>query len=297
MFGRGLGVRALGAAAGVAVSLGVACGSASDYPFDEDPLLTVSAGGSGAGSQASGGSGNGDAGRGNAGGATGGANGEAGRSAGGVGSTGAGGLATGGAGSGGDSSAGGSGSGTAGGEAGTGTEGGAGGEGPTVDCTLRGEDARGFDGHCYVFEATKLTFAEAVAACQDREAHLVTISSEGRSLSQFLAENTFVWQLADATPVWIAATDGKGPHQDGDGTFSTWLTDEEMLFDNWSSGQPNNASSACQENDPCSCNDGACYEHCGFLWATAGNQLDAVPGWNDRLCEHRIGYVCEWDGG
>jgi hypothetical protein len=285
----------------VAVSLGVACGSASDYPFNENPLASASAGAGGSGAsggaaQASGGSGTGHAGGGGAAGssATGGANGEAGRGSGGAS---AGGAATGGAdSSGGDPGAGGVGSANAGGEAGSGAESGAAGEGPGVDCTGRGAEARAFDGHCYVFEETRVTFAEAVDACASREAHLVTISSEGRTLTSFLAENTFVWELAGATPVWIAATDGKGPHQQGDGTFSSWVTGEEMLLDNWSPGQPNNQSSACQDNDPCSCNDGACYEHCGFLWATPGKQMDAVPGWNDRLCDHRIAYVCEWDG-
>jgi len=299
MFALGLGVRTLGAAGGVVVSLAVACGSAGDYPFDKNPLTSAQAGtgtgpASGGAASLGGASGSGSAGHADA---------VGGNGVGGSGGTPAstGGVGPNEAGRGGSDSAppggtGGSSADDAGGAAGTGDgEGGAGGEAPTVDCTKRGADALGFDGHCYVFDATKVTFAEAAAACEGREAHLVTISSEERTVSEFLAENSFVWQLANQTAVWIAATDGRGPHQKGGGTFSRWLTDEAMLLDNWTPGQPNNAQSSCQENDPCSCNDGACYEHCGFLWETAGRQMDAVPGWNDRLCDHRIAFVCEWD--
>jgi Lectin C-type domain len=184
-----------------------------------------------------------------------------------------------------------------GGASGDGTTGaaGAGGEVPVVDCSPHGALAQGFDGHCYALSDSDATFTSAVADCQSRGAHLVTISSEGRTVAQFLAENAFVWQLAGSAETWIGATDGKGPHQPGDGTYSEWITGEPMTYDNWSSGQPNNAQSSCQEGIPCSCDKGACYEHCGFLWDTPGNQMDAVPGWNDRVCDHVLSYVCEWD--
>jgi hypothetical protein len=167
---------------------------------------------------------------------------------------------------------------------------------PPVDCTPHGARAVAFDGHCYEFHADVATFADAKSACADDGAHLVTISSEGRSVAQFLAENSFVWQLAGQSETWLGATDGKGPHAQGDGTYYAWITGEPMTFDNWSSGQPNNARSSCQDNVPCSCNQGACYEHCGFQWDTPGRQMDALPGWNDRLCDHVLTYVCEWDG-
>jgi hypothetical protein len=140
-----------------------------------------------------------------------------------------------------------------------------------------------------------VTWQAAVDACHARDAHLVTISSEGRTVAEFLAENSFVWSLSGGAQVWIAATDGRGPHQKGDGTFSQWITSEEMTFDNWSPGQPNNSKTSCQDGVPCSCDDGDCYEHCGFQWENAGGLMEAVPGWNDRLCDHELGFVCEWE--
>jgi hypothetical protein len=165
----------------------------------------------------------------------------------------------------------------------------------SVDCTPHGASVRPFDGHCYELHDAIATFNDAVSACQARGAHLVTVSSVGRTLTQFLAENSFVWELVGKTDAWIAATDGEGPHDPGNGTYYTWITGEPMQLDNWSSGQPNNARSSCQDNRSCSCDHGACYEHCGFQWSTPGKQMDAVPGWNDRLCDHVLPYVCEWD--
>jgi Lectin C-type domain len=166
---------------------------------------------------------------------------------------------------------------------------------PPVDCTPHGALAQPFDGHCYQAQSDVVTWQAAVDACKTLGAHLVTISSDGRDLSQFLAENAFVWELAGQMPNWLGATDGKGPHAQGDGTYYSWITGEPMTFDNWSSGQPNNARSSCQDNVHCSCDQGACYEHCGFQWDTPGKQMDAVPGWNDRVCDHVLNYVCEWD--
>ncbi len=131
--------------------------------------------------------------------------------------------------------------------------------------------------------------------CENRGAHLVTISSRDRTRAEFDAEDAFVWELAGEAPVWIGATDGKGPLEPGDGTFYTWITGEPLTFDAWSAGQPNNSPTSCAENTQCSCNEGICYEHCAFLWATEGVDPTTVPGWNDRLCEHLIPSVCEWD--
>lgn len=288
-------LRAFSAAAGLTVITIGACGSPHDTTFYESPTSKAghgsgSAGGAGGGggSASSAGAGTGNASNAGAGGAvTGGASGSGGSALGGA-SGASGGGASGSLGVGGDLISGDAGMG--------GAEGGEGGEGPGIDCTPRGGDAVGFDGHCYFFDATAVTWQAATEACQARDAHLVTISSEGRTVAEFLAENAFVWKLSGATQAWIAATDGKGPHQKGDGTFSKWSTDEPMTLDNWSSGQPNNARTSCQENIPCSCDDGACYEHCGFQWETPGRVMETVPGWNDRLCDHQMGFVCEWDG-
>jgi hypothetical protein len=161
-----------------------------------------------------------------------------------------------------------------------------------VDCSSHGATAQGFDGHCYAFHADQVTWKKAGSTCDADGAHLVTISSEGRTAGEFLAENAFVWKLAGAQPTWIDATDGKGPRQPGDGTYYKWVTGEPMAMDNWTDGQPNNSETACDSGT----GSGNCYEHCGFLWSTAGREMDAVPGWSDRFCDHTITFVCEWDG-
>ena len=183
-----------------------------------------------------------------------------------------------------------------GGEAGSagGADGGEGGAPPSIDCSSHGDAAVGFRRHCYLYRDQAVTWREAHDECESQNGYLVTISSQSRTAVQFLQENAFVWELAHQNEVWIGATDGRGPHQKGDGTFFEWDNGEPMDIDNWSSGQPNNSQTSCQDGIPCSCDDGACYEHCGYQWAHEGKQDNAVPGWNDRLCDHRIGFVCEW---
>lgn len=176
------------------------------------------------------------------------------------------------------------------GAAGSGTSGADAGGGGT-ECAAIEPSAVLFDGHCYLFVPDAVTWAAARKGCEDRGAHLVTISSVGRSEAQFLAENAWVWQLAGMAEVWIGATDGRPSNQPGDGTPYAWITAEPMTFDLWSAGQPNNSAASCQEGAPCSCGD-SCWEHCGFQWDPA----DDEPGtWNDRHCEHLLSYVCEWD--
>ena len=295
----GSGVWALRTAAGAALFV-LACGSARSTPYYEAPqsLHSASAAGSGA-LDGQGGSGGG-------GGttlvSTGGSSevGGAGGSVGGAGASSAGATTTGGTsgnagtGTGGSVALGGSGGDTvSGGEPGSaGDTGGAG--APSADCSGHDASARDFDGHCYLYRPDAMTWRDANDDCESRGAHLVTISSEGRSVAEFLAENAFVWQLTGASPSWIDATDGKGPHQKGDGTYFKWNTGEAMTLDNWSSGQPNNSSTSC-DGDPCSCDQGSCYEHCGFQWENPGREMDSVPGWNDRLGDHRISFVCEWE--
>ena len=284
---------------GTALTL-VACFDAELTDFYEEPsAFSVSSGGSenaesGSGGVLIGSAGNGASASTDASGGTGnGSNAEAGTSA---AASSAGTAATAGTGadtSGGTSSQGGE-AGAAPGSGGTGTGTGEGGYGGEVSCAAYGETAADFNGHCYLFVEETVTWRSASDACKERGAHLVTLSSEGRTQAAFQAENTFVWTLAGMTPVWIAATDGKNPHQPGDGTYYEWTNGEAMTYDNWSSSQPNNSSAACQDDRPCSCDESTCYEHCGFQWANAGKD-GTVPGWNDRLCEHEIAYVCEWD--
>jgi len=194
----------------------------------------------------------------------------------------AGSSATGGTGSGGMSGTGGSGV--------SGTDAGGTG-GVSVDCTSADPAAVSFENHCYAFRATALTWMAARDDCSAHGAHLAIFESEGRSEEEFLAENAFVWMLGGATEVWIGATDGRQSNQPGNGTPYAWINGQPTTYDNWSSGQPNNAQSACMDSAPCSCGD-MCWEHCAFLWDPENDE----PGtWNDRHCEHLVSYVCEWD--
>jgi hypothetical protein len=163
---------------------------------------------------------------------------------------------------------------------------------PATDCASIAPSAVSFDGHCYELVSEPATWNAARADCDGRGGYLVTISSEGRTEAEFLAENTFVWELGGGGERWIGANDGKSVGEAGDGTPYGWITGEEMTFDNWNEGQPNNygPDATCQENMACSCDEGDWYEHCAFMW-----EMGAPGEWNDRLCEHVIAYVCEWD--
>lgn len=184
--------------------------------------------------------------------------------------------------------------GSAGTTPGAGGEGEGGHGGAPEGCALLDPTAVAFDGHCYALRAAPRDWPEARRDCEEHGAHLVTITSKERTREQFQAENDFVWQLTGEKPSWLGATDGKRPHDPGDGTYYTWIVGEPMTFDNWSDGNPNNSSTSCQDAQACSCDQGACYEHCGFQWMNPGKD-GSLPGWNDRLCEHVLPYVCEWD--
>jgi hypothetical protein len=268
------------------VALG--CGEANKAPFFEEHAASVG-GGSGSaqggvsGTNTGGTSGSlsgGDAGVGTGGSATGGT------AVGGAGTSGTsadGGLgATGGTGSGG-AAGGGSGGTTAGGVGGSG--------GAPVDCSRADPAAVAFEGRCYVLRATARTWMAARDDCAEDGAHLVTIGSDAGSEAAFEAENQFVWTLGGAADVWIGATDGRQSNQSGNGTPYSWITGQDIVFDRWSSGQPNNSQTDCMDGAPCTCGD-MCWEHCAFMW-DAENAEPAT--WNDRHCEHLIGYVCEWD--
>jgi hypothetical protein len=173
--------------------------------------------------------------------------------------------------------------------------------GVMVDCSLADPSAVSYEGHCYVFRRgrdeqgevaeTARTWMAARDDCAAHGAHLVIMESEGRTEDEFMAENDFVWTLGGATEIWIGATDGRQSNEPGNGTPYAWINGQPTTFDNWSAGQPNNSQSACMENAPCTCGD-MCWEHCAFMWDPDNDE----PGtWNDRHCEHLIGYVCEWD--
>jgi hypothetical protein len=207
-------------------------------------------------------------------GGTSGSGGSAGAVSGGAGATSSGGAGAGGAGAGGAAGA------TSGGSAGSaGTAGGgSGGGGP---CATLNPQAQAFGGHCYYLNSTPVSWSNAKMGCEQLSAggHLVTITSQ--------EEQTFVWNLATMTDVWIGATDGKMESEPGDmSALSTWITGEDIMqFNGWAAGEPNNYQK------PCSSGSGDCWEHCGFMW------VDTQGAWNDDICGYMKAYVCEWDSG
>lgn len=230
------------------------------------------------GTATTGGSGGSSAG---SGGASAGSGGDAGSSAGSAGASGSsadGGTSAGG--SGGDA-----GSGTAGGgAAGTaGAAGSAGGSNPPTTCEELNSSSVEFDGHCYLRVNSPITWRLAKSACEALNAHLVTISSEGRTQEEFDAENTFVWELAGMMDVWIGLSDGRMDTENGDGNPPfTWVTGEPFTMNKWGGEEPNHYQKDCPDGTDC-------WEHCTFMWQERGGE------WNDEVCSFEKQYICEWD--
>jgi hypothetical protein len=204
--------------------------------------------------------------------------GTAGASPGGAAGASSGGAGTGGAGAAGAAGAGGT-AGAGGGAGAAGTAGGgSGGGGP---CATFNPEAQAFGGHCYYRNTTPVTWPLAKAGCEalGEGGHLVTITSQ--------EEQTFVWNLAAMTDVWIGATDGKMESEPGDmSALFTWTTGEDIMqFNGWASGEPNNYQKACSSGT------GDCWEHCGFMW------VDTQGAWNDDICGYEKAYICERDSG
>lgn len=84
------------------------------------------------------------------------------------------------------------------------------------------------NGHCYeLFDSpARLTFEEAVAACEANASHLVTVEDD--------LENAFVWgYLArfSSAIIWLGLNDAAS-----EGLF-VWVTNEPLSYTNWSPGE------------------------------------------------------------
>lgn len=177
------------------------------------------------------------------------------------------------------------GAGTGGAAAGTsGASGSGGNSNPPTTCAELNSSSVEFDGHCYLRVNSPITWRLAKAACEALNAHLVTISSEGRTQEQFDAENAFVWQLAGMMDVWIGLSDGRADTENGDGDPPfAWVTGEPFTMNHWGGEEPNHYQKDCPEG-------GACWEHCTFMWQERDGE------WNDEVCAFQKQYICEWDG-
>ncbi|XP_054565430.1 C-type lectin domain family 10 member A-like [Eptesicus fuscus] len=113
-----------------------------------------------------------------------------------------------------------------------------------------------YEGSCYWFSRSQLTWPEAEKSCQLQNAHLVVVGSWN--------EQKFLEQHMYPGDTWIGLTDQHGPW--------TWVdgTDYQTGFQNWSPRQPDNWYS--QEDCAHFINDGQ---------------------WNDNMCVKSFRWVCE----
>lgn len=171
-----------------------------------------------------------------------------------------------------------------GGTAGTGM-GGTGGMAP-MGCAALNPAAQAHGGHCYLLVTSAVTWENAKNACVSLGAHLVTVSSgPPATQAEFDAENSYVFdELGGKKETWIGLSDGRMPHDNGDGAEFAWVNDEPLSLENWNENEPNHYQKNCMDNS-------SCYEHCTFMMA------DPAGKWNDELCEATKQYVCEWDMG
>jgi cysteine-rich repeat protein len=142
-----------------------------------------------------------------------------------------------------------------------------------VVCSDFDDDAEASaDHHCYA-GYDQADFEGAQKACQERGAHLVTISSaaENELVDGFVNNSKFIGTFEDVE----LTSESHGTYQ--------WITGETMAFQNWSGGQPDRAGARCNEF----ANNARCYEHCAFM---LGNGT-----WADQRCDLVDGYVCEWE--
>ncbi|XP_007547609.1 lactose-binding lectin l-2-like [Poecilia formosa] len=119
-----------------------------------------------------------------------------------------------------------------------------------------------FQGRCYKYVASGMTWGEAELQCVSEGANLVSIHS--------LEEHNYVNLLIknfDPTrsPTWIGLTD---MHKEGGWI---WSDGSKYTFFRWDSGQPDN-------------NGGN--EHCG------NTSYGSNFYWNDSMCSSKLTFVC-----
>ncbi|XP_014898347.1 lactose-binding lectin l-2-like [Poecilia latipinna] len=121
----------------------------------------------------------------------------------------------------------------------------------------------GFNGRCYIYVATSMTWADAEQHCVNQGANLVSIHS--------LEEENFVKRLirniAQVDNIyWIGLSD---IHKDG--TYF-WSDGSRFNFSFWNAGEPNNNGGS----EPC-----------------VHSNVGSAKGWNDTLCRLKYSFVCK----
>ncbi|XP_036001840.1 lactose-binding lectin l-2-like [Fundulus heteroclitus] len=120
-----------------------------------------------------------------------------------------------------------------------------------------------FDGRCYKYVATDMTWADAEQHCLSQGANLVSIHS--------LDEENFVKRLIRnfdpaQAPNWIGLSDAQK-----DGTFF-WSDGSKLSFTFWEEGEPNDFEGP----EPC-------------VHTNSG----PAKKWNDAPCTDKFAFVCK----
>merc|ERR1711963_730422 len=136
----------------------------------------------------------------------------------------------------------------------------------------------GFQAHeqsCYSLVRHHETWGAAQAYCRAVGAYLAEVSNQ--------QENDFIKAMVTATadkePLWLGGTD-----LFSEGNW-VWARNLEVFdYDDWNTGEPNNAGHSADLSDP----DEGCLE---MLNGNAGHR------WNDQACDVKKYFVCERDNG
>ncbi|KAG8005157.1 Lactose-binding lectin l-2 [Nibea albiflora] len=120
-----------------------------------------------------------------------------------------------------------------------------------------------FNGRCYKYVATRLTWADAELHCVSQKANLVSIHSE--------EEHNFIKDLImnfdhNRGPTWIGLSDTQK-----EGGWM-WSDGSAVDFVLWSATQPSNKGGT---------------EDCASI------NFGAALKWNDILCSQKLTFVCE----
>ncbi|XP_047240222.1 ladderlectin-like [Girardinichthys multiradiatus] len=121
----------------------------------------------------------------------------------------------------------------------------------------------GFNGRCYKYVATLMTWGEAEQHCLSQGANLVSI----HSLQEENFVKTLIRNFDPAQGVnWIGLTDAQK-----EGAYF-WSDGSKLTFSFWNAGEPNNFGGS---------------ESC------VHTNRDSAKKWNDTLCTIKQAFVCK----
>lgn len=134
-----------------------------------------------------------------------------------------------------------------------------------------------YNGHYYELYSQHMAWDQAKTFCENRGGHLVTINSEGENDAILKMITEVQPQTSDYTGFFIGISDADATQ----GEYK-WITEEELTYENWADGEPNNTLwSACHER----------YQDYGLI-NTNGQWCDTNNYQNVRS---HVGFIYEHD--